>query len=244
MSETRVPLQTGVGSGYSAAIEEGISADELASLNEKRSATYAMLSCLYRREVEKTYLDELRTMRFPAATGNASADEGYLRIACYLSNVWENSVVELARDFARCFIGEGMDSSSAAYPYESVYTSEKRLLMQDARDEVLALIRSEGFDKSATWKETEDHIGLELEFMQRLAERLTEALRTGDEEKSISLITTQCNFLTDHLATWTPRFTQDVRQFAQTDFYQGLAYLTDGFLQVDEKFLSDFAATN
>ena len=32
--------------------------------------------------------------------------------------------------------------------FESVYTSEKRLLMQEARDEVLAIYRSAGLDLS------------------------------------------------------------------------------------------------
>jgi TorA maturation chaperone TorD len=61
----------------------------------------------------------------------------------------------------RAFIGHGNNAYSAAYPYESVYTSEKRLMMQDARDEVLAIYRSCHLDKAASWKENEDHIAVE-----------------------------------------------------------------------------------
>jgi TorA maturation chaperone TorD len=241
MNETHTAQQLEARAGQSSQEQEGISVEELVLLNERRATTYAMLSRLYRREVDQAYLDELRTIKYPVSTGNESASEGYLRIARYLSNVWENSTIELARDFAQCFIGEGMDSFSAAYPYESVYASEKRLLMQDARDEVLALIRSEGFDKNSTWKEMEDHIGLELEFMQRLAERLAKTLRAGDEEQATLLLVTQRNFLMDHLVSWTPQFIEDVLTFAQTDFYQGLALLTDGFLRSDAEFLATIA---
>ena len=33
--------------------------------------------------------------------------------------------------------------------------------------------------------------------------------------------------------------TADMKRFAETDLYQGLAYLTDGFLETDRAFLED-----
>ena len=158
---------------------EQASMDELIKLIEQRAATYGLLSRLFRVEIDQELLDELHGMRFPASTGNADVDEGYLRLAKYLSNTWENSLTDLAVDYTRVFIGHGVDAYSAAYPFESVYTSEQRLLMQDARDEVLAIYRSAGLDKKNSWKEGEDHVALELEFEQVLANRTAEALRKG-----------------------------------------------------------------
>lgn len=218
---------------------ETASADELITLMEQRAATYGLLSRLYRVELDQEMLDQLRGMRFPAATGNSDVDEGYLRIARFLSNTWENSITDLSVDYVRVFIGHGVDAFSAAYPFESVYTSEKRLLMQDARDEVLAIYRANGLDKKDTWKEGEDHLALELEFEQTLANRTVEALRRGDEEEAAALLTTQQNFLSDHLISWVPMMTADMKRFAKTDLYQGLAYLTDGFLDTDRAFLED-----
>lgn len=218
---------------------ETASADELITLMEQRAATYGLLSRLYRVELDQETLDQLRGMRFPAATGNSDVDEGYLRIARFLSNTWENSITDLSVDYVRVFIGHGVDAFSAAYPFESVYTSEKRLLMQDARDEVLAIYRANGLDKKDTWKEGEDHLALELEFEQTLANRTVEALRRGDEEEAAALLTTQQNFLSDHLISWVPMMTADMKRFAKTDLYQGLAYLTDGFLDTDRAFLED-----
>lgn len=218
---------------------EQASIDELIELIEQRAATYGLLSRLFRVEVEQELLDELHGMRFPASTGNADVDEGYLRLAKYLSNTWENSLTDLAVDYTRVFIGHGVDAYSAAYPFESVYTSEKRLLMQDARDEVLAIYRSAGLDKKNSWKEGEDHVALELEFEQVLANRTADALRKGDEEEAAALLTTQKNFLEGHLLSWVPMMTADMKRFAKTDLYQGLAYLTDGFLNIDKAFLDD-----
>ena len=211
----------------------------LISITEQRSATYGLLSRLYRVEVDEEFLKEMKGMRFPAATGNSQVDEGYRLIATFLSNTWGNTITDLAIDYVRTFIGHGVDAFTAAYPYESVYTSEKRLMMQDARDEVLAIYRSQGLDKQETWKEAEDHLALELEFMQILANRTVDALKAGDEDAAIELLTTQKNFLEDHLMAWVPMMTSDMRRFAKTDLYKGLASLTDGFMTVDFEFLQD-----
>ena len=221
---------------------EALSAEDRAALiqlTEQRADTYGLLSRLYRVEIDQELLDELCGMRFPASTGNKDADEGYRRIATYLSNLWENSLTDLAVDYVRCFIGNGMDAFSAAYPFESVYTSPKRLMMQEARDEVLAVYRSEGLDKLPSWKESEDHIALELEFMAVLGDRIVTAAEASDEAEVERLLSTQRNFLEDHLASWAPLMTADLRRFAQCGLYQGLASLTDGFLQVEEEFFDE-----
>lgn len=223
-------------------VEETLDAEEresLASLVKQRADTYGLLSRLYRVEVDQELLDELCGMRFPASTGNADVDQGYRLMATYLSNLWENSVTDLAVDYVRCFIGHGVDAYSAAYPFESVYTSEKRLLMQEARDEVLAIYRSAGLDKQSTWKEGEDHIAVELEFMQIIAQRTADALLRGDDDEAFNLLLTQRNFAEDHLLSWVPMMTADLKRFAKTDFYRGLAFLTEGFLATDREFLED-----
>ncbi len=214
-----------------------LSLEEFAALNERRARSYDLLARLYAKEVDQALLDELRATRFPASTGSPEADEGMRLMAGYLSNVWEGTLQELAVDYVRCFIGSGMDAFSAAYPFESVYTSPKRLMMQEARDEVLAIYRSQGLEKAAGWKESEDHIAAECMFMATLAERTAEACRAGDEDKVASLLTVQLNFLRDHLYAWTGMMTSDLRGYARTDLYKGLAAYTDGFLASDVELL-------
>lgn len=216
----------------------------LVGLLESRSSTYALLARLYRKEFDEDLLNKMHGMLYPAASGNDDVDKGYLYIATFLSNLWTDSLADLSVDYARCFIGNGIDAFSAAYPYESVYTSEKRLLMQDARDEVLAIYRSNGMDKAQDWTDGEDHVALELEFVQILSDRTIEALRSGDEDAAFSLLETQCSFLADHLCAWVPMMTSDLKRFAHTKMYLGLAYLTEGFLEADYAFVKDLLSEN
>lgn len=211
--------------------------EEFARMNERRASAYAFLSRLFIKEVDQELLDEMRAMRFPANSGNEHTDEGGRLIAGYLSGVWEDTLRELAVDYVHCFIGSGMDAFSAAYPYESVYTSPKRLMMQEARDEVLAIYRSEGMDKAKEWKESEDHIAAETSFMATLATRTAQALREGDENEAARLLRVQRSFLDDHLCSWSGMMTADMRIFARTDFYRGLASYADGLLESDHELL-------
>ena len=213
--------------------------EDLIALHKGRAAEYGLLSRLFRREVDAELLQALHDQLYQVSTGNSNVDEGNRLIATYLSGLWENTETELAADYMRVFFGHGYSGHSAAYPYESIYASEKRLLMASARDEVLALYRAAGLDKDESWKESEDHVSLELEYLQILAMRTEDALREDDERRVKKLLKSQLNFLDDHLGAWLPLLANDVREFAQTDFYRGLSYLADGFVEADHELLAE-----
>jgi TorA maturation chaperone TorD len=223
------------------AVEDNEGLAQIADLMNMRARTYGMLARLFRVEVDKETLDEMRGMRFPTATGNDLVDAGYRQLYTYLRGAWEDSIRELAVDYVKCFIGHGVNGYSAAYPYESVYTSERRLMMQEARAEVLQVMRDNEL-KRDRWNEGEDHIALELEFMQRMALRTEEDLRAGDEDAAAEKLETQRAFVNDHLLNWLPMLVGDMQQFAQTDFYKGLGNLTLGFAQQDAETLDELLA--
>lgn len=222
------------------AVEEVAAPEEvnLVELMNARARSYGMLARLFREEVDLPTLRELQQMRFPQVTGNAAADEGYHQLYDYLKRAWDDSVTELAIDYVSTFIGHGVNGYSAAYPYESVYTSERRLLMQEARAEVLATLRENEL-KRGNWNEAEDHIALELEFMQRMALRAADALSDDAEDEAIAYLRTSYDFLENHLLNWVPMLVADMRMYARTLFYQGLAQLTLGSLREDEAVLRE-----
>lgn len=220
------------------ALAERAEGQDMIDVFEERSAVYSLLSRLYARELDQETLDEMCEMLYPAEDEDVSVAEGYRLIATYLSNIWDESVAELSMDYARCFLGKGVDSFTAAYPNESVYTSEKRLLMQEARMEVLAAYRSAGFAKAEEWNDGEDHIALELDFMRALNEQAIDQLKRGNERKAVRIAKKQLTFLQSHLVSWVPMMTADLKKFARTDLYRGLAYLTEGFLRSDKALLT------
>lgn len=211
---------------------------DLTNLMRERANTYGMLARLYREEVDEAEINELRLMKFPTATGSADVDEGYRMLYDYLRTAWGDTPTELAIDYVRTFIGHGVNGYSAAYPFESVYTSERRLLMQEARAEVLATLRANNL-KRGEWTEGEDHIGLELEFMQILCLRTVDALEAGDEDEAVHQLEVQRDFMRDHLLNWMPMLVGDMQKFAKTKFYKGLGKLSLGYVEADAAIVAE-----
>ena len=219
--------------------EEVVEGCELVDFMTRRARTYGLLARIFRVEVDGKFLEELRHLKFPTSTGNEHVDYGYRTMYNYLKGTWEDTLLDLARDYARTFIGHGNNGRSAAYPFESVHTSEKRLLMQDARDEVLAIYRANLLKKGEEWNDCEDHIALELEFMQVMSERTAKALKEGKEDEAVEMLKTQRAFVGQHLANWVPRFVSDIKYFSQTDLYIGAGELLLGFVQTEVEALDD-----
>ena len=219
--------------------EEVVEGCELVDFMTRRARTYGLLARIFRVEVDGKFLEELRHLKFPTSTGNEHVDYGYRTMYNYLKGTWEDTLLDLARDYARTFIGHGNNGRSAAYPFESVHTSEKRLLMQDARDEVLAVYRANLLKKGEEWNDCEDHIALELEFMQVMSERTAKALKEGKEDEAVEMLKTQRAFVGQHLANWVPMFVSDIKYFSQTDLYIGAGGLLLGFVQTEVEALDD-----
>ena len=196
-----------------------------------RLCTYAFLASLYRTEVTDELLETLKqgdALEYDGQELCAGLDE----MSAYLASS-DASVLDLARDYAKTFCGAASTNKSSAYPFESVYTSENGMLMQDARDDVMRWYRRFGLAKNERWHDCEDHIALELEFMCHLIEECADALRKGDERLATDLMTAQCAYLEAHLLNWVPEFVRHVARRARTGFYRGLGRFTKAYLETD-----------
>lgn len=139
--------------------------------------------------------------------------------------------IDLAADYNQLFLGM---SAHPVAPYESVYTSEEGLIMQEARDEILRVYRLWGLRVPESFDLPEDHVALELEFMACLADRTRAAADAGEDPTG--LIAAQRAFLGEHLA-WVAALCDDVEKRARTAFYYGIAGLTREHLAADEAVL-------
>jgi TorA maturation chaperone TorD len=212
---------------------------DLLELIRGRASVYELLSRIFLVEVDPPFLDYLRQADFSIHVDNADLTEGYALLRTFQRNIDERTLLDLAVDYVRAFIGSGQSGDSAAYPYESVYTSPDHLIMQDARDEVLDHYRQEGMGKPDSFPDPEDHVALELSFMAHLNRRALELFESGQDREAIAYLEKQRHFLEEHLLTWVPKFCDDVPRFAQGDLYLGVAKVTRGFLAVEKELISD-----
>ncbi|HAL87083.1 MAG TPA: molecular chaperone TorD [Deferribacteraceae bacterium] len=201
------------------------------SITEERENMYMLLATLYKTEVTPELYDMIKNVRF---SEEKELRTGYEKMHDFVSVKRHDPITDLAVDYARIFLGAGVvETEQSAFPYESVYTSDKRLIMQEARDEVLYIYRKHGLGVDDKYNIPEDHLALELEFMAYLCSSLKQKIDKDSPEEVVSNLDEQKSFINKHLANWVPSFCNDVKKVAGTEFYIGLAELTTAFLTMD-----------
>ncbi len=209
---------------------------DILAVNGARADFYRFLSGLLLHELTQEQIDALAVADLVA---EGELGEGYALMQSHLRHRDTGTRQELACDYARVFLGAGNYDSITAPPYESVYTSPERLLMQEARDQVVSCYRAEGLDLPAENTTPEDHAGFELQFMALLAERSNEALEAGDLNRFAELVARQTTFFDGHLAVWLPEFAADVERFSTTGLYRGVSHLLRGLVASETEVLAD-----
>ncbi len=210
----------------------------LSTLISGRGSTYGLLARLYRVEVDQALVDQVRNLDLSADVEGSEIGGGYRMLKHSIDGL-DDTLLDLAVDYARIFIGAGLERGEAAYPYESVYTSPDRLVMQEARDQVVALYAELDLARSREVTEPEDHIAPEFEYMAFLCQKATEAMRAGDRVAAAALLAKQKAFYETHLARWVPAFCQDVERLARTDFYRAVARITASYLDMERDLIGE-----
>ena len=218
---------------------------ETITLMENRENMYQFLGRIYKLEVDKTLLDQMSHMQFSKECSASESElaEGYQLFEDYFKQPKIDVLTELAVDYAAVFLGAGIADGTVAYPYESVYTSPERLIMQDARDKVLAIYREKGLDKDEALDIPEDHIGLELEFMAYLCHEAKEAFVLNDWSAVAVSLQIQKDFLEHHLLNWMPEFCADIQKCSHVDFYKAIGKITHGYLDLDTQMIHYLSET-
>jgi anaerobic sulfite reductase subunit A len=212
----------------------GVTAADLELLMLNRGNMYGLLARLYREEADEALLRRLLAMDTSAdSTPEITAPLRELQAS--IAHPMVAATTELALEYARIFLGAGGQDS--AFPFESVYSTPERLLMQEARDRVLEQYRQEGLDRATHFHEPEDHIALELEFMAYLCQQAALAFNNEHRPTATHYLAKQKSFLEQHLLRWVPEFCHDVTRLAQLDFYRAGARITVSFLRMEEDIL-------
>jgi TorA maturation chaperone TorD len=182
----------------------------------------------------------LASAKDPQVQGTELA-EGFTQIAEYASSLkgadLEKTRVDLAVEYAGLILGMWRKPNLLRHPSESAYREGQ--LMGERRDQVLAIYRRWGVDKTREFKEPEDHIALELQFMTQLSEKTSAALKNGDLSEVKKCLEAQRDFLDEHLGIWVPKLCADILKLARSDFYKAIVKITQGYLNLDKQMIAE-----
>jgi TorA maturation chaperone TorD len=196
---------------------------------ENRSYYYGFLSTVYLQEPTREFIKSLKASNFLDDLNNSD-----LRFDKTINNdVSDNHLNNLVLEYTRLFIGPGKHIS----PYESVYRDNEDALWSETTVEVKNFIESLGLEYSYNWSGLPDHIGVELEFMQRLTCHEKEAWTQEDKKQAIHCLEFEKRFVDEHLSQWVPTFCDKVKEETRVAFYGEIANLTRQFIDFDSKLI-------
>mgnify|MGYP004627517415 FL=1 len=215
-------------------------ASQLVEVNRGRASFYRMLAQLYFKELTAEQVKHLAGMDFSGMSGDdETIAEGYADIRRYLRHANGGTRQELACDYAHTFLAAGNYETFAATPYESVFTSEMGLLMQEARDEVYKTFCSQHIPPDESLHLPEDHISFEFEFVATMLDRINDAILDGAFGHACELAQVVSDFHRDHQLNWIDDLCDSVDDVAQTRFYKGVGKVTRGFVHADTEVIAD-----
>jgi len=162
--------------------------------------------------------------RMPLKSDNAN----YIIATSFLNHIndtGEMNYHEIKNDYLALFGGA---SKTLAPPYESVYLSDGHLINQKQIAEVRYIYKTYGWYSPAISKIPEDHLGIELQFLNLLIEKYFD-MEDGICKKEIK--TDIRKFIETHLVSWVSDWNRDIQKNASTNFYRGIGYLVTACIQ-------------
>ena len=223
--------------------EEMMTSEDLAELMEARASFYRFASNALLHEFTEGQIAELKTMKVDEGASEEMRD-AFASIRRYLAHSGADPRTDLAVDYATVFLSAGVYDGLTAEPYESVFTSEDQLMMQDARDEVVAVYRSQGIDVDPELHMPEDHLGLELDFLSTMSTRTAEYIHEadaadGDYGKVAVAVLIQRDFIANHILNWLDQLIEKVDEFADLPVYPAIMRIIRSQAQQDIDFLDE-----
>jgi putative dimethyl sulfoxide reductase chaperone len=202
---------------------------EMNETTEYRTNTYGFLSVVYLQEPTREFIKLLRESNILNVLNKSG-----LRFDERITNDGsDNFLNDLILEYTRLFIGPGKHIS----PYESVYRDNEDALWSETTVEVKKFIESAGLEYSGNWSGLPDHIGVELEFMQRLTCHEKDAWVQKDNKIAIRCLEFEKKFVDEHLSQWAPVFCDKVKEETRVVFYREMAELTQQFIDFDSKLI-------
>lgn len=198
---------------------------------ESRAKRYQFLSTLYRDEISLELITAMQKDEFlddflesVKGCGFMDLKSGAEGMSTWLkSNDAKVLYKELSYDYADIFLNAG---ANPAFPYESIHVTKEPVVMQKPIFELRKYFNKGGVHKSSNYKDLDEHIAVEMEFLRYLLDQENSKLYT--------------DFFKNKYLQWVPSFCDQLASSANTDFYQGLAHFTRGAIMCENMRLDGF----
>ena len=170
-----------------------------------RSFLYNLLARGFASEADQAFLglleqghtrDELELVDSELTPEIITAYESVLEL---MEQLAVDALPCIQRDYVNIFVGPG---TLKVRPWETIHLGESQALFQPELLPIRDAYREAGFLPARYPHVQDDFIGLELDFMAKLAQAALDAWQAGDEANACERLTQSLRFLEEHLLRW------------------------------------------
>jgi len=184
-----------------------------------RQFLYELLARAYAVEPDEQFLGILREPHTREEVGLVSHELtdsilGEFSTAAAAAN--DGSIASLRHDYVNIFVGPG---TLKADPWESVHLSHTRALFQQELLPIRDAYRAAGFLPARYPHVQDDYIGLELDFLAKLAGAARAEWEAGNAAAAQERLSQSKAFLEEHLLLWIDSLAQAIEREYGDGFY-------------------------
>lgn len=184
-----------------------------------RSYLYGLLARVYAQEPDQQLVDVLRLEHTRQELGLIGHEFTQPILDAYegiLESLREADIPQLRDGYTRIFVGPG---TCKAYPWETVHLSNTKALFQRELLPIREMYRAAGFLPARYPHVQDDFIGLELDFLAKLADAALRACEAGDTQAVDLRLGQSRAFLSEHLLVWLGSLANAIRSEYGDGFY-------------------------
>lgn len=204
-----------------------------------RSFMYALVARMFAEEPDEALAEVLASDHARAEAGLVEAAETDSIVALFdgMAGLFarHNGVSDAAGEYVRVFVGPG---TLRANPWETVQLTGTRALFQAGVLEVRDAYREAGFEPVRVREVPDDFIGIELDFLAKLAARAQAKFVSGDTTWLDDLGCSR-RFLEKHLLKWVGKLAGSIEAEYGDGFYACACRLTELVAKRDLKTIED-----
>lgn len=216
---------------------------DMAELAGQRSAVFGFLARVFRKELTPSLIGRIKDPAFKQVLSDLGVNLGDE----FYAQPEDELLEELAIEYTHLFLGPGKHIS----PHESVHHERDDgkwgQLWGNSTVDVKKFVETLGLSYKESDTSIPDHISVEMEMMQKLAEREQQAWGEDKVDEALYCLKAERMFVEDHLIRWVPSFCDKVEDQAEMTFYREMAKVTRDFIELEksslDKYISEAMAT-